>query len=301
MPGVKWEHEVMQAIQESHLVILLLSSRSVSKVGFIQKEIHEALDRLQYFPPGRLFLIPARIDDCEPKHRELKGLQWVDLFPDHEKGLKKILLAIQQELPKEYPLSIPVAENVAEIETLLSTEMVLRRLNKKGNLLGCDMMDLDLTGINFRGVDLRGANLVRCILKNADFSDADLSAANLERGQLINAKLSHANLWGVNLWKANLRNVQELQTANLEHANCFGLIATTDVQHAVLKKHNTTEVDNYYALVDYFHNNVGLSLKEISETFVWLNHRYFRLFFKGDIETALRSDMIRNSLLVYGD
>ena len=81
LPGTKWKLEIMNALKSCDLVIVLLSKDSVSKNGFVQREISEALDMMKQFPPDRLFLIPARLDDCRPNHPELQEIQWVDLFP----------------------------------------------------------------------------------------------------------------------------------------------------------------------------------------------------------------------------
>src|SRR5215510_9368098 len=75
LPGSKWKDEILSAIEESRFVALILSTRSVSKTGFVQKEYQSAIDRLSYHPPGSTFLIPIRIEPCSPKHRELNELQ----------------------------------------------------------------------------------------------------------------------------------------------------------------------------------------------------------------------------------
>jgi len=40
-------------------------------------------------------LIPARLDECESSHRALLQIQWVDLFPDWDEGMRKIRLALE--------------------------------------------------------------------------------------------------------------------------------------------------------------------------------------------------------------
>ena len=60
IPGQDWKREIRSAIQRSDFVILLLSQRSVSKQGFVQREIREALEVYETLPEGRVYLIPAR-------------------------------------------------------------------------------------------------------------------------------------------------------------------------------------------------------------------------------------------------
>lgn len=99
LPGVDWKEEILRAIDQSHFVILLLSNHSIEKDGFVQREVNEALERFHRVPPGRIFLIPVRVTNCEPKHRKLRDLNWVDLFEDYEKGVQDIVRALTANKP----------------------------------------------------------------------------------------------------------------------------------------------------------------------------------------------------------
>lgn len=89
-PGVRWKKRIARAIRESDAVVALLSTRSVSKRGYVQKEIRFALEVVDELPDSEVFLIPARLDECRPGHDDLYELQWIDLFPDWETGLTRI-------------------------------------------------------------------------------------------------------------------------------------------------------------------------------------------------------------------
>jgi TIR domain len=89
-PGARWRVRIEEAIKASDFIIALLSSRSVKKRGYVQKEIRYALEAIDEMPESDIFLIPARLDDCKPSHRALYDLQWIDLFPSWESGLRKI-------------------------------------------------------------------------------------------------------------------------------------------------------------------------------------------------------------------
>lgn len=97
--GADWEHEIRKAIRSSRYFILLLSSHSITKRGFVQKEMKEAIDVLQEFPKGQIYLIPARIDKTEPIDEELRQLNWVDLTPDYHSALARILSSIADAAP----------------------------------------------------------------------------------------------------------------------------------------------------------------------------------------------------------
>ncbi|HCK64659.1 MAG TPA: hypothetical protein DHW49_00205 [Anaerolineae bacterium] len=81
LPGQNWETKIQGAIKESHLVIVCLSNKSVTKEGFVQKELKTAIDIADEKPEGTIFMIPARLEDCEVPNSLLK-YQWVDLFSD---------------------------------------------------------------------------------------------------------------------------------------------------------------------------------------------------------------------------
>jgi len=90
-PGERWEHAVSKGIRESRYFLALLSSRAVSKRGFVQREIREALELLAEYPDDGIYVIPLRLDDCVPSHDQLRGLQWVDLFPVWNDGLERLV------------------------------------------------------------------------------------------------------------------------------------------------------------------------------------------------------------------
>jgi hypothetical protein len=69
----------------------LFSSTSVEKRGYIQKEFKFALDVLDEFPEGEIFVIPVRLDDCEIPYERLKNIERVDLFPNWYDGTERLL------------------------------------------------------------------------------------------------------------------------------------------------------------------------------------------------------------------
>jgi len=50
---------------------------------------------LDTFPENRPFIIPVRLEDCTPSHQKLNELHWVDMFPEWDDGIEKILKAIK--------------------------------------------------------------------------------------------------------------------------------------------------------------------------------------------------------------
>ncbi len=87
LPGQDWNFEINKALDGSDVILLCLSKKSVDKEGYVQKEIRIALDRALEMPDGRIFLIPARLEECELPYK-IKNYQWVDLFA--EDGMEKL-------------------------------------------------------------------------------------------------------------------------------------------------------------------------------------------------------------------
>ena len=84
LPGQDWDFEIEKAIEESKYFIAVLSSKSIDKVGYIQKEVKTALEKLKYYPKNKSYIIPIRLNDCNPLDKEIKALHWIDVFPEHE-------------------------------------------------------------------------------------------------------------------------------------------------------------------------------------------------------------------------
>ena len=98
LPGQIWELQIRQAIQQSAYFLALLSGRSVSKRGYVQRELKEGLDVYSQLPEGTAFLVPVRLEPCEMPSRTLRGIQWVDLFSDYDTGLARILKLLERDL-----------------------------------------------------------------------------------------------------------------------------------------------------------------------------------------------------------
>lgn len=81
LPGQKWQQEIPKAVKDADVVIVCISNNSVTKEGYFQKEIKFALDIANEKPENTIYLIPAKLDDCEMPD-QLLGWQWVDLSVD---------------------------------------------------------------------------------------------------------------------------------------------------------------------------------------------------------------------------
>jgi hypothetical protein len=113
LPGESWKLRISQAIRQSDFFLVCLSDNSIDKRGWIQREIKQALDIWQEMLDSDIYLIPARLEDCEVPER-LSDFQWVDLF--EEDGWTRLVKAIQEGMKRR----TPVAKSIVRESTPLS-------------------------------------------------------------------------------------------------------------------------------------------------------------------------------------
>jgi len=94
VPGQDWEEAISDAIRQSDVFLVCMSQTSVQKRGFVQRELRAALRVAEEMPAGMIFIVPARLDDCEPPS-DLSHLQRVDLFRPEAEGYAKLLRALK--------------------------------------------------------------------------------------------------------------------------------------------------------------------------------------------------------------
>lgn len=90
LPGQDWEYEIRKAVRESDVIIVCLS-KQFNQAGFRQKEVRWALDTAMEKPEGEIFIIPARLEECDTLE-SLRKWHWVDLF--EKNGYRKLTLAL---------------------------------------------------------------------------------------------------------------------------------------------------------------------------------------------------------------
>jgi hypothetical protein len=80
VPGQDWNLEIEKAVETSDAIIVCLSTASVTREGYVQRELRQILDEAQEKPDGTIFILPVRLDNCDLP-RSLRGTQAVDYFP----------------------------------------------------------------------------------------------------------------------------------------------------------------------------------------------------------------------------
>ncbi len=96
LPGQDWELEIRKAVREADVVVVCLS-KQFNQAGFRQKEVKLALDTAMEKPEGEIFIIPARLEECDTLE-SLKKWHWVDLF--EEDGHEMLMRALRTRADK---------------------------------------------------------------------------------------------------------------------------------------------------------------------------------------------------------
>lgn len=94
LPGQDWQEEIVTAVKATDVVIVCLSRASISKEGYVQKEIKYALDLADEKPQGTIFLIPLRLEQCEIPS-QLQRWQSADVF-DQAEDYDRLLSALNR-------------------------------------------------------------------------------------------------------------------------------------------------------------------------------------------------------------
>jgi len=125
LPGQDWDYEIQKAMKRADFALVFISSVSVEKQGYINKEIKWALDRQEEKLEGDVFVIPVKIESCDLPENLLK-YQSVDL--NEIEGFEQILKSLIHQFGKG-----------AENNKLASTETkkILKNDNQKDKIVFC--------------------------------------------------------------------------------------------------------------------------------------------------------------------
>jgi len=114
LAGQKREIMIRQAIQECRLFLVLLSSASVQK-GRVNRQVVQALDILDEFPENDIFVIPVKLNRCQPSHAKLQEFHTVDMFSDWNSGFQKIMKSVRNTFPLLSESEADFAENLFDL------------------------------------------------------------------------------------------------------------------------------------------------------------------------------------------
>jgi len=142
--GQDWLRETTDSIRRCDFFLALLSKASVTKRGVVQREVREALRVAEEIPGGQAFIVPVRVEECEPSYEQLKRAHWIDLFPDWTAGIRKIHLAtsLTHELTGEVLSDAARSPTPGQGNVLMSTlvRRVLQRVYPEARELGIELI-----------------------------------------------------------------------------------------------------------------------------------------------------------------
>ena len=87
---------IQRAIEISDAFVACFSQRSIAKHGQLQSELRYALDCARLMPLDKEFLIPVRLEACDVPRRISDQVQYVDLFPDWERGVHRVVQSVRR-------------------------------------------------------------------------------------------------------------------------------------------------------------------------------------------------------------
>jgi formylglycine-generating enzyme required for sulfatase activity len=121
LPGQNWRAEIKKILSNPYnLVVVCLSKNSITKRGTVQREIKWALDVLEEMPEGAIYLIPARLEDCQVPE-QLEDLHWADLFePD---GFEYLIRSLSLEIGRRQPPTEPEKAGQAADPKITRTQL----------------------------------------------------------------------------------------------------------------------------------------------------------------------------------
>lgn len=91
LAGQDWEHEIEEAITSSSVFLACLSTKSVTKTGYVQRELKLALKALDLLPEGSIYIVPVQLNEV-PIPRRFRHIHCVDISAKN--GLEHLTRAL---------------------------------------------------------------------------------------------------------------------------------------------------------------------------------------------------------------
>ncbi len=91
LPGQNWPRAIERAIEVSDYFVACFSRHAAGRRGYFHSELRCALRCASRLPLGATYFIPVRLDDCRVPPQVAHEYHWVDLFPDWDRGVDRLL------------------------------------------------------------------------------------------------------------------------------------------------------------------------------------------------------------------
>jgi hypothetical protein len=97
LPGQNWRRAIDRALDTSDFVIACFSQQSTQKRGQFPYEVRIALRAAERMLLDDVYFLPLRFETCEVPQRIANQTQYVDMFPDWDRGLGQLIESIRTE------------------------------------------------------------------------------------------------------------------------------------------------------------------------------------------------------------
>ena len=157
-PGQDWNMEIEKAVEAADAIIVCLTKNSINKEGYVQRELRIVLDFADYKPEGTLYIIPVRLEECEPPRR-LRAWQYADYFEgQRERALERLLVSLKRRAdslalgPKEsvrkksVPFEKESLENLTRKHGLVQEITNTSSMSNPSGMQGFEMILLEKIG-----------------------------------------------------------------------------------------------------------------------------------------------------------
>ncbi|WFU08484.1 TIR domain-containing protein [Rhizobium sp. CB3090] len=96
--GANWDIEIRRALDKCQIIVVFISNKSVSKRGFVQREMKLALEKAEEKLVDDIYVVPVILDSDAPYPDQLKGIQYISA--DDDDCNDKLLDAIRHQLDR---------------------------------------------------------------------------------------------------------------------------------------------------------------------------------------------------------
>ncbi|WP_400765802.1 toll/interleukin-1 receptor domain-containing protein [Methylosinus sporium] len=87
MPGQNWDFEINRALDKSCIILIFISSNSIDRRGYIQKELRAALDKAKEKLIDDIYIIPIIIDIDLDIPEQLRHIQCIRISESDYKNV----------------------------------------------------------------------------------------------------------------------------------------------------------------------------------------------------------------------
>jgi hypothetical protein len=124
--GQDWDMEIEKVVRNSDAVIIFLSNNSITKEGYVQKELRIVLDVAQYKPEGAIFIIPLLIEKCSIPMR-LRGYHYQNYFNNVDLAYIRLYTSLEEQAKIKEIDILEIKENLRrQQEEIIRQESIAR-------------------------------------------------------------------------------------------------------------------------------------------------------------------------------